>query len=267
MALFDGVLPRHLELLYEVNQRLLEQVRIKYRSTIDGRLTRMSLIEEHGERFVRMANLACVGSHRINGVAAMHTELLKSTVLSDFHDLWPEKFSNVTNGVSPRRFVRLSNPWMSKLLLNRIGCEWVRDLSRVAGVEDFLEEDGFLAQWRGAKNSAKQRLAGLIERRNGITLDPESLFDVQVKRIHEYKRQHLNPLLVIARYNRIKDNPGIDVVPRTFLFGGKAAPGYRMAKLIIKAINAFADVVNRDPDVNGRMKVVFVPNFSVKNAQ
>jgi len=267
VALFGGVLPRHLELLYEVNQRFLDQVRIKYRSTIDGRLTRMSLIEEDGERFVRMANLACVGSHRINGVAALHTELLKSTVLSDFHDMWPEKFSNVTNGVSPRRFVRLSNPWMSKLLSQRIGCDWVRDLSRISRIEDFLEDDDFLAQWLGAKSRAKQRLANLIERRNGITLDPESLFDVQVKRIHEYKRQHLNLLHVIARYNRIKDNPGIDVVPRTFLFGGKAAPGYRMAKLIIKAINAVADVINTDPDVNGRMKVVFVPNFSVKNAQ
>jgi len=267
LELFGSVLPRHLELLYEVNQRFLDQVRIKYRSMEDGRLARMSLIEENGDRYIRMANLACVGSQHINGVAALHTELLKSTVLRDFYEMWPEKFTNVTNGVSPRRFVRLSNPWMSKLLSKRIGCGWVEDLSQLSALEQFLGDEEFLEGWRKAKTEAKLRLARLVQDRNDIALDPDSLFDVQVKRIHEYKRQHLNLLHIIALYNRIKDDPGCEIVPRTFLFGGKAAPGYHMAKLIIKAINSVAEVVNNDPDVDGRLKVVFVPNFSVKNAQ
>jgi len=268
VRLFGAVLPRHLELLYEVNQRFLDEVRIKYRSLDDGRMARMSLIEEDGERYVRMANLACVASQHINGVAAMHTELLKSTVLKDFHDMWPEKFTNVTNGVSPRRFLRLSNPWLSELIAERTGgCDWVRDLSHLGQLEQHLDDEHFREQWRAAKRQAKQRLASLIEQRDGIRIDPDSMFDVLVKRIHEYKRQHLSLLHIVALYNRIKDDTDIDMVPRTFVFGGKAAPGYAMAKLIIKAINAVAEVVNRDPDVRERIKVVFVPNFSVKNAQ
>jgi len=267
LKLFGSVLPRHEELLYEVNQRFLDEVRIKYRSITDGRLARMSLIEEDGERYVRMANLACVGSEHINGVAALHTDLLKSTVLQDFYDMWPEKFTNVTNGVSPRRFVRLSNPWMSKLISNKIGHGWIRDLSKLKELEKHVADSAFLEQWRQAKREAKLRLAELIRERDGISIDPDSMFDVQVKRIHEYKRQHLNLLHIIALYNRIKDDPNIEMVPRTFLFGGKAAPGYFMAKLIIKAINSVAEVVNKDPEVRGRINVVFVPNFSVKNGQ
>ncbi|MCG6967974.1 MAG: glycogen/starch/alpha-glucan phosphorylase [Chromatiaceae bacterium] len=267
LNLFGSVLPRHLELLYQVNQRFLDDVRIKYRGRDDGRIGDLSLIEEDGEQFVRMANLACVGSYAINGVAALHTELLRSTLLKDFHDLWPEKFTNVTNGVSPRRFLRLANPWLSRLIGGRIGCEWVRDFTRLRDLESSVHDPAFLDAWRGAKRQAKERLARLIRERNELLVDPDSLFDVQVKRIHEYKRQHLNLLHVVALYNRIKDDPGIDMVPRTFIFGGKAAPGYRMAKMIIKAINAVADVVNRDPDVRGRLKVVFLPNFSVKNGQ
>ncbi len=267
LALFGSVLPRHLELLYEINQRFLDDVRIKYRGRDDGRIARLSLIEESGDHYVRMANLACVGSRAINGVARLHTDLLRSTVLRDFHDMWPEKFTNVTNGVSPRRFIRLANPWLSRLLAEHIGCDWVRDLARVEELERHIEDPAFLEAWQGAKRQAKVRLSNLIRQRNGISVDPDSMFDVQVKRIHEYKRQHLNLLHVITLYNRIKDDPNIDMPPRTFIFGGKAAPNYWLAKLIIKAINAVADVVNHDPDVRGRLRVVFLPNFSVKNAQ
>jgi starch phosphorylase len=267
LDLFGEVLPRHLELLYQVNQWFLDEVRIRCRGEDDGRIRRLSLIEEDGGQFVRMAHLACVGSHSINGVAALHTELLRSTVLRDFHALWPERISKVTNGVSPRRFLRLSNPWLAKLIGGQIGCEWVRDLARLRELEPLADDTGFLEEWREAKRQAKLRLSRLINQRNGLPVDPDSLFDVQVKRIHEYKRQHLNLLHVIALYNRIKDDPDVDMVPRTFIFGGKAAPGYRMAKLIIKAINAVAQVINRDPDVRDRLRVVFLPNFSVKNGQ
>jgi starch phosphorylase len=265
MDLFGSVLPRHLELLYELNHRFLDEVRIRYRGHDDGRISRMSLIEEDGERYVRMANLACLGSKAINGVAGLHTELLKQTVLADFNEFWPGKIQNVTNGVSPRRFLRLSNPWVSELLTERIGRDWIRDLSHLEQLETFSDDAGFQVQWAKAKRSAKERLARFIKERNGVVVDPSSLFDVQVKRIHEYKRQHLNLLHIIALYNRIKDEPHADVVPRTFIFGGKAAPGYSMAKLIIKAINSVAGVINDDPVVDGRIKVVFLPNFNVKN--
>ena len=265
LELFGSVLPRHLELLYEVNQRFLDEVRIRYRGHDEGRIARLSLIEEDQGRFVRMANLACVGSQAVNGVAALHTELLRSTVLREFHELWPEKFSNVTNGVSPRRFVRLANPWLSELIAERIGCDWVGDLGLLGQLEAHTDDSAFLERWREAKRQAKLRLARLVKERDQLLIDPASMFDVQVKRIHEYKRQHLNLLHVIALYNRIKDEPNLEMVPRTFIFGGKAAPGYGMAKLIIKAINAVAEVVNRDPAVRERLKVVFLPNFSVKN--
>jgi starch phosphorylase len=267
LGLFASVLPRHLELLYEVNQRFLDDVRILDRGQDEGRLARLSLIDEHGGRQVRMAHLACVGSHTINGVAALHTDLLRSTVLRDFHTLWPERFVNVTNGVSPRRFVRLANPHLSSLISECVGDDWVRDLRLLAGLEQHISDDNFLAAWRAARRAAKARLAGLIGQRNGILVDPDSLFDVQVKRIHEYKRQHLNLLHLIALYNRVRDEPGRDTVPRTFVFGGKAAPGYAMAKLIIKAINGVAEVINRDPLARDRLRVVFLPNFNVKNAQ
>ena len=265
LDLFGSVLPRHLELLYELNQHFLDEVRIKYRGQDGGRIGRLSLIEENSGRYLRMAHLACVGSQMINGVAAMHTSLLRSTVLKDFHDMWPDRFTNVTNGVSPRRFVRLANPWLSRLIHDRIGCDWVRELSSLRGLEASVEDPRLLEDWREAKRQAKIRLANLIHERNGLLIDPQSLFDVQVKRIHEYKRQHLNLLHVITLYNRIKDDPNLEMVPRTFIFGGKAAPGYTMAKLIIKAINAVADVINHDPDVRERIRVIFIPNFSVKN--
>ena len=265
--LFASILPRHMEIIYALNQRFLDDVRIKYRAHDDGRLARMSLIEEDGDRFVRMANLACVGSKHINGVAELHTNLLKSTVLKDFYEMWPDKFSNVTNGVSHRRFMRVANPWLSKLIAEQINCDWVADISSLEKLEQYTDDSAFIEDWHAAKLSAKRRLADLIKARCDFVIDPSSLFDVQVKRIHEYKRQHLNLLHIITLYNTIKDNPNVEIVPRTFIFGGKAAPGYTMAKLIIKAITAVADVVNRDPDVKDRLKVVFLPNFNVKNAQ
>jgi len=267
LPLFSSVLPRHLEIILEINRRFLDEVRAKG-VTDDRRIGQLSLIDERGERYVRMANLACVGSHAINGVAALHTELLKQDVLSDFYELYPDKFLNVTNGVTPRRWLLLSNPQLAELITSRIGDKWIRDMERyVPKLERFADEGEFQDEWRRIKYENKKKLASIIRERTGVVVDPESLFDIQVKRIHEYKRQHLNLLHVIALYNRIKQNPGIDLVPRTAIFAGKAAPGYVMAKLIIKLVNSVADVVNNDPDVKDRLKVVFLPDFNVKNAQ
>ena len=265
VPLFADLLPRHLEIIYEINRRFLEEVRLS--GADDGRIARLSLIDETGERYVRMANLASVGCHAINGVAALHTELLKQDVLRDFSELFPKKFFNVTNGVTPRRWVVLSNPKLAELITSRIGDGWIKDMEhRLNKLEPAAEEKTFRTTWREVKQANKVRLAGIIKSRTGVTVDPDSLFDVQVKRIHEYKRQHLNVLHVITQYNRIKQNPKRTVVPRTVIFAGKAAPGYFMAKLIIKLINAVAEVVNEDPDVAGRLKVVFLPDFNVKNA-
>ncbi len=263
--LFERLLPRHLEIIYEINRRFLDEVRVRFMGD-EGKVARLSLIDETGRRSVRMAHLACVGSYAINGVAALHTELLKSTVLRDFHDLWPEKFSNKTNGVTPRRFLALSNPPLAGLLRETIGKGWIEDLDQLRALEKLAGDRGFHQRWQDAKTLAKQNLARLIEERTGIVVDPSSMFDIQVKRIHEYKRQHLNVLHVLTLYHRIKQDPGIDITPRTFVYGGKAAPGYHMAKLIIKLINAVAAVINQDRDVAGRLKVVFLPNFNVKSA-
>ena len=265
LALFREVLPRHLEIIYEINQRFLDQVRMTYPGDL-GKVERLSLIgEEQGGR-VRMANLACVGSHAINGVAALHTELVKSDLLRDFYQLWPEKFSNKTNGVTPRRWMLQSNPSLSRLISDRIGEGWVTDLDQIEGLRRHADDVEFRRAWRQVKLGNKKALAAIIERRTGVRVDPASMFDVQVKRIHEYKRQHLNLLHIITEYNRIKDQPGREVTPRTFIFGGKAAPSYFIAKLIIKLVNSVAEVVNRDPDVAGRLKVVFLPDFNVKHA-
>jgi len=266
LPLFAGVLPRHLEIIFEINQRFLDQVRLTYGAD-DGRLARLSLIDETGPKYVRMSNLACVGSHAINGVAALHTELLKHTVLKDFYELWPEKFSSKTNGVTPRRFVLLSNPRLSELITSEIGDAWVKNLDLLRRLEELAENPAFQQKWRQVKLANKTDLAALIRTRTGVTVDPGSLFDIQVKRLHEYKRQHLNVLHIITLYNRLKRQPALEITPRTFIFGGKAAPGYFMAKLIIKLITGVAEVVNRDPDVGGRLKVVFFPNFNVQNAQ
>jgi glycogen phosphorylase len=267
LPLFQHVLPRHLEIIYEINRRFLDEVRVRFPGD-ERRLSRLSLIDEAGEKSVRMAHLACVGSHAINGVAALHSDLLKQTVLRDFYELDPGKFHNVTNGVTPRRWMVLSNPRMAALIAGKIGESWVRNMEGdLRRLEQWSDAPAFQKKWRQVKRDNKADLSGLIKERTGIAVDPDSLFDIQVKRIHEYKRQHLNVLHIVTLYNRLKKNPGADVPPRTFIFGGKAAPGYFMAKLIIKLINSVAEVVNDDPDVAGRLKVVFFPDFNVKNSQ
>ena len=225
------------------------------------------MIDESGARYVRMAHLACAGSHMINGVAQLHSELLKQTVLRDFAELWPEKFCNVTNGVTPRRFVALSNPGLTRLITSRIGDRWLQDLNRLRKLEPLADDNEFQKQWREVKLANKGRLAALIAERTGIKVAPESLFDVQVKRIHEYKRQHLAALHIITLYLRLRRDPQADVPARTFIFGGKAAPGYFMAKRIIKLINSIGEIVNTDSAVRDRLKVVYFPDFNVTNAQ
>ena len=266
VPLFASLLPRHLQIIYEINRRFLDDVRLRYPGDGD-RVRRLSLIDETGERYVRMANLACVGSHAVNGVARLHSDLLKETVLRDFAELWPEKFTNVTNGVTPRRFLRLSNPKLAALITRAIGDRWIKHLEDLRRLEPFAGDPEFRREWREVKHANKSALAGLIRQRTGIELSPEALFDIQVKRLHEYKRQHLNVLHIITLYNRLRRNAALAVPPRAFIFGGKAAPGYYMAKLIIKLINSVADVVNQDPAVRGRMQVAFVPDFNVKTAQ
>jgi starch phosphorylase len=266
LQLFGNLLPRHLEIIYEINARFLDQVRIKFPNDTD-RMRRMSIIEETGDRYVRMAYLACVGCHAINGVAELHSRLLKETTLHDFYELFPEKFTNVTNGVTPRRWVVLNNARLTNLITSKIGENWITHLDDLRQLEQFIEDSGFRHEWRNIKRSLKEDLAAQILRQTEIVVNPDSLFDIQVKRIHEYKRQHLNVLHIITLYNRIKQNPDIDIQPRTFVFGGKSAPGYYMAKLIIKLINSVADVINRDPDMHDRLKVVFLPDYNVTNSQ
>ncbi len=264
--LFAGLLPRHMEIIYEINRHFLDEVKSRFPGDED-RVARMSLIDESGGRYVRMAHLACVGSHAINGVAELHTRLLKEDVLRDFFEMMPEKFSNKTNGVTPRRFMVLSNPGLNRLITKKIGDAWISRSEELRQLEQFVDDTAFQDEWRRVKFENKKNLAGLIRERTGIEVDPLSLFDIQVKRIHEYKRQHLNVLHIVALYNRIKENPAYEMCPRTFLFGGKAAPGYFMAKRIIKLINSVAEVVNHDPDVAGRIKVIFFPDLNVKNAK
>jgi starch phosphorylase len=265
-SLFGALLPRHLEIVDEINRRHLENVRQKFPGDED-RVRRLSLIDENGEKYVRMAHLASLGSHAINGVAELHTELLKTHVLRDFYELTPEKFSNKTNGVTPRRWVVLSNPGLAQLLTARLGAGWIHDLEKLRRLEPLADDRELHAEWRAIKLQNKARLASYVLDRLNITIDPESMFDVLAKRLHEYKRQHLQILHIITLLKRIHRDPNAEVVPRTFLFGGKAAPGYRMAKLIIKLIHSVGEVVNADPLVRGRIKVVFLPDFSVKLGQ
>ncbi|HIK44844.1 MAG TPA: glycogen/starch/alpha-glucan phosphorylase, partial [Leptolyngbyaceae cyanobacterium M65_K2018_010] len=264
--LFGRLLPRHLEIIYEINHRFLNQVKLRYPHD-PARLERLSLIEEGPQRRVRMANLACVGSHAINGVAALHTELLKQEVLRDFYELWPDKFTNKTNGITPRRWLLQCNPRLAQLISETIGDRWVTHLDDLKQLEAQVNNGSFGLAWRSIKQANKWNLARYIHTTLGIEVNPDSMFDVQVKRIHEYKRQLLNVLHVITLYNRMVQNPGDQVVPRTVIFGGKAAPGYALAKLVIKLITAVADVVNHDPLVAGRLKVVFLPNYNVSVAQ
>ncbi|MGK7957541.1 MAG: glycogen/starch/alpha-glucan phosphorylase [Crocosphaera sp.] len=266
IEIFGHLLPRVLEIIYEINRHFLDQVRIKFPND-DGKISNLSIIDESGERYVRMANLACIGSHHINGVAELHSQLVKDTILHDFYLLWPHKFTNVTNGVTPRRWIVQSNPRLSELITSKIGDGWIKNLQELKQLENYAEDKTFRQQWRETKQAVKQDLANYIQQKVGITVNPQSLFDVQVKRIHEYKRQHLNVLHIITLYKRMKSNPTLDVPPRTFIFGGKAAPGYFMAKRIIKLITAVGDVVNNDGDIGNRLKVIFLPDYNVTFGQ
>ena len=261
-SLFSGLLPRHMQIIEEINGRHLLQVRAKFPGDED-RARRLSLICENGDKYVRMAYLAAVGSHAINGVAALHTELLKNSVLGDFYALSPEKFSNKTNGVTPRRWMVLSNPQLAQLITARLGQGWVYDLEKLRRLEPLADDAEFRQSWRAIKRHNKLELAAFIHERLSIAVDADSMFDVLVKRLHEYKR-HLQLLHIITLLKRIHRDPNASVVPRTFIFGGKAAPGYQMAKLIIKLIHSVAEAVNNDPLVAGRLRVVFLPDFSVK---
>ncbi len=282
LSLFSSLLPRHLAIIYEINRQFLDRVMMEYPND-KQKLATLSLIDESGEKYVRMAHLACVGSHAINGVAQLHTKLLKETVLKDFYQLFAEKFNSKTNGVTPRRWMVLSNPRLSELISSKIGDypsgtlspsdllrnrgRWINHLEEIKQLESLADDGEFKQQWREIKQAVKQELADYTEQKLGVMVNPDSLFDIQVKRIHEYKRQHLNVLYIITLYNRLKQNPNLDIVPRTFFFGGKAAPGYYMAKLMIKLINSVGDVVNNDPDIGERLKVVFLPDYNVKLAQ
>jgi starch phosphorylase len=262
LSLFQSILPRHLEIIYEINARFLDEVRILDYGHGD-RASRLSLIDEHGDRAVRMAHLACVGSHTINGVADLHAKLMREDVLRDFHAIWPHKFESITNGVTPRRWLALANPRLAKLMTEAIGDGWITDLEQTRALEGFADDAAFHTQWQAAHHVNKVDLANLIREQTGVIVDPASMFDVMVKRIHEYKRQHLAVLHIIALYHRIKTDPHAEIVPRTFLFAGKAAPGYHYAKLMIRFITSVAEVVNRDPQVRDRLKVAFLPNFNV----
>ena len=266
--LFSALLPRHMEIIEEINRRHLDDVRQKFAGD-EERARSLSLISENGDgrKFVRMAYLASLGSHAINGVAALHTELLKTSILGDFYALSPEKFSNKTNGVTPRRWMVLSNPRLTDLLSSRLGPGWVYDLEKLRRLEPLADDADFRQAWKSVKRHNKLQLSGWIHDRLGMTTEPDSMFDVLVKRLHEYKRQHLQILHILTLLKRIRRNPNTQVVPRTFIFGGKAAPGYQMAKLIIKLIHSVGEAVNTDPMVAGRLRVVFLPDFNVKLGQ
>lgn len=266
LPLFQRLLPRHMEIVFEINQRFLDRVRSQYPGD-DDRVRRLSLIDEDGEHYVRMAHLAAEGSHAINGVAELHTQLLERDVLRDFYQLYPQKFSNKTNGVTPRRWIALSNPGLTKLITKAIGKRWLTDLEELKKLEPLAEDASFRREWEAAQHAKKVELTEYIRSCLGMDVDPQSMFDIMVKRIHEYKRQHLNVLHILTLYHRIKKNPSTTLPARTFLFGGKAAPGYFMAKLIIKLINSVADVINSDREASGKLKVVFLPNYNVTLGQ
>lgn len=264
--LMEKLLPRHLEIIYEINFRFLRAVATRYIGDND-RLTRMSLIQEGREKMVRMAYMCVVASGKVNGVAALHTELLKDGLFRDFAEFYPGKFVNVTNGITPRRWLCKANPALANLISGKIGENWVRELDELEKIDAFATDKNFLKKLAAVKRENKVRLAEYIKEHNGVEVNPDSIFDVQVKRLHEYKRQLLNILHAIALYLEIKDNPNGDFVPRTIIFGAKSAPGYYMAKLIIKLINAAAEVINNDPMVGDRLKVVFLANYRVSLAE
>lgn len=261
--LIARVLPRHMEIISEINRQFLKRMESRFPGQVDKR-NRMAIIHD-GQ--VRMAHLAIVGSHTVNGVSELHTRILKERLFSDFHDYYPGKFIHITNGITPRRWILQINPDLTELICSAIGDGWITDLDQLRGLAPFAQDPEFRARWRQVKQKNKLRLSRYIHDQTGLAVGPATLFDVHIKRVHEYKRQLLNILQVITRYNRIKENPASDVIPRTVIFGGKAAPGYFMAKLIIKLINSVAEVMNADPDVAGRIRVVFLPNYCVSKAE
>src|SRR6185369_10672225 len=266
LSWFEFMLPRHLELILEINRRLLAEVRTQYPGDED-RVERISLIEEGPTRHVRMANLAIVGSHSTNGVAAIHSQLLRTVTVKDLAEVFPERFSNKTNGVTPRRWLLLANPALSNAITGAIGNDWTTDLDQLKNLRPLAEDTTFQNAVQKAKREAKLQFADWLKRTTGQSVDPDSIFDCQIKRIHEYKRQLLNALRIVVLYNRLRDNPNLDVPSRTFFFSGKAAPAYRLAKLIIKFINNLAATIEADPAIRGRIKVLFVPDYSVSLAE
>ena len=263
---FERLLPRHLEIVLEINRRLLDTVRARFPGD-EGRVRRVSLVEEGPAKQIRMANLAIAGSHSTNGVAAIHSDLLRTTTVKELAEIFPERFNNKTNGVTPRRWLLLANPALARVVTDAIGKGWITDLSLLRNLTPFAGDAGFRDAFRKAKREAKVVFANWLAATTGQALDPDTIIDSQVKRIHEYKRQLLNALRVVALYNRLKENPQLDVPPRTFVFAGKAAPAYQLAKLIIKLVNDIAATIERDPSVRGRLKVLFLPNYSVSMAE
>jgi starch phosphorylase len=263
---FALMLPRHLEIIYEINARLLSGVRVCYPDD-EARAARLSLVEEGAERQIRMANLAVVGSHSTNGVAAIHSELLRATTLRDLAEMFPERFGNVTNGVTPRRWLRLANPAWARAITTAIGDDWIADFGEVSRLAALADDRGFQARFLKAKREAKEQFACWLKATSGHVVDPDTIFDCQVKRIHEYKRQFLNALRIVVLYNRLRENPGLDMPRRTFFFAGKAAPAYLLAKVIVKLINNIAGTIDADPAAKDRLKVVFLPDYSVSLAE
>ena len=263
---FEMLIPRHLEIIFETNRRLLEDVRTRFPGD-EGRLARVSLIEEGPNKHVRMANLAIVGSHNTNGVAAIHSQLLRTTTVKDLAEMFPERFNNKTNGVTPRRWLLLANPELARTITDAIGDGWITDLGQLSRLKPLAEDKSFRDSLRSATRETKARFADWLKSNSGETVDPDTVFDCQVKRIHEYKRQLLNALRIVVLYNRLRENPGLDTAPRTFFFAGKAAPGYHLAKLVIKFINNLAAAIDGDPAMRSRLKVLFLPEYNVSLAE
>jgi starch phosphorylase len=263
---FEKLLPRHLEIIFEINRRLLDDVRTRFPSD-EGRVARVSLIEEGANKHVRMANLAIVGSHSTNGVAAIHSQLLRTTTVKDLAEVFPERFNNKTNGVTPRRWLLLANPALARTITDAIGDGWITDLSQLSKLKPLAGDKSFRGSFRAATCETKSHFANWLKSTSGETVDPDTIFDCQIKRIHEYKRQLLNALRIVVLYNRMREHPGLEMAPRTFFFAGKAAPAYHLAKLIIKFINNLAGTVDGDPAMRGRLKVVFLPEYNVSLAE
>ncbi|MCK5266981.1 MAG: glycogen/starch/alpha-glucan family phosphorylase, partial [Spirochaetes bacterium] len=266
VSLIQNLLPRHMQIIYEINKRFLKKASIKFFNNRE-KISNISLIEEGDERQVRMANLAVVGSHSVNGVAELHTKLLTKSVLKDFYAFCPEKFNNKTNGITQRRWLLLANPGLSELITDKIGSGWITNLSELKKLEKFSQDKDFQKDFMNIKMDNKKTLSKMILDETGISVNPEAIFDIQIKRMHEYKRQLLNVLHIIKLYLQMRKNPKLDITPRVFIFGGKSAPGYHMAKLIIKFITSVAEVVNNDPIISDKLKVVFYPNYRVSVAE